>query len=311
MVFGARARRPCHWSWAAGIVAIWVLVSLAQVFAVGEEACIMVYFQAHRGGLEEVPENTLVALEHAWSIRGAVPEVDLRTTRDGVVVCMHDETPARTTNAPEPWRAKRIAEIPFETLRGWDAGGWFDAKYAGTPVPTLDEVLAAMRDKPDREIYLDLKDADEQRLAECLREAGLERRVIFVHGDVAACRRLQQLYEGARTMTWLSGTPRAIKARFEELAAEDFAGLSQLQLHLYGPRRGGSPVTYFLEPEYLRDAVKRTRAAGVALQARPMIFDALSLRGLIDAGIRWFVTDAPKAFAASIQEALSLPSAPE
>ncbi|HNT89767.1 MAG TPA: hypothetical protein PKL84_18030, partial [Candidatus Hydrogenedentes bacterium] len=61
MVFGARARRPCHWSWAAGIVAIWVLVSLAQVFAVGEEACIMVYFQAHRGGLEEVPENTLVA----------------------------------------------------------------------------------------------------------------------------------------------------------------------------------------------------------------------------------------------------------
>ncbi len=280
------------------------------VRAVGaEDARPMVYFQAHRGGLEEAPENTLAALEHAWSIPGAVPEIDLRTTQDGVVVCMHDETPARTTNAAEPWRDRQIPEIPYEVVRTWDAGATFDLRFAGARVPALDEVFAAMRGKPERQLYLDVKDADEQKLVEAIRAAGLERQIIFVHGEVETCRRLQALYDGARTMTWLSGTPSGMKARFEELAAANFAGLSQLQFHLRG-RRGSSGIQYAFDPRYLRGAAERARAAGIDLQLRPFLFDARSLRDLIDAGIRWYVTDAPGAFAAAVQEALSLsPSA--
>ena len=33
------------------------------------------YFQAHRGAVDEAPENTIVALQHAWTVPGAVPEV--------------------------------------------------------------------------------------------------------------------------------------------------------------------------------------------------------------------------------------------
>lgn len=270
----------------------------------------MVYFQAHRGGLEEAPENTLAALEHAWSIVGAVPEIDLRTTLDGVVVCMHDETPARTTNAPDPWRSMDITEIPYEIVRTWDAGSSFDARFAGAPVPRLDEVFASMRGKPERQLYLDMKDVDEQKLVNAIREAGLDRQIIFVHGEVEACRRLQGLYEGARTMTWLSGAPAGMNSRFEELAAANFAGLSQLQFHLRG-RRGSSGIEYVFDREYLRGAAERARAAGVELQLRPFLFDPASLRGLIDAGVHWFVTDAPESFAAAVQEAVSLPSARE
>ena len=49
-----------------------------------------VFFQAHRGGGNEMPENTLAAFKRAFEIPGAVPEVDLRTTQDGVIACMHD-----------------------------------------------------------------------------------------------------------------------------------------------------------------------------------------------------------------------------
>lgn len=267
-----------------------------------------VFFQAHRGGVEEVPENTLVALEHAWGVAGAVPEVDLQTTADGVIVCMHDDTPARTTNAPEEWKDKPVREIPLATLRTWDAGAWFEAKYAGTRVPTLDEVFGAMQGRPERQIYLDLKEVDMELLLACIRAAHLERRIIFVHGEPARCRELQGLYEGARTMTWLSGPPKQIKARFEELAAGGFAGITQLQFHL-AVRKHAAPIEYAIDDVYLRDAVRRTAAAGVEFQARPLDFDAASLRRLIELGIHWYVTDAPAAFAAAVREALSL--APE
>ena len=267
-----------------------------------------VFFQAHRGGVEEVPENTLPALIHAWGVRGAVPEVDLQTTADGVMVCIHDDTPARTTDAPPEWRDKRIPEIPFDVLRSWDAGAYFNTRFAGARIPTLDEVFALMKDRPESQIYLDLKGVDLDALLARIRAAGLERRIIFVHGDPARCRKLSALYEGARTMTWLSGPVKQVKRRFEQLAAGGFAGIYQIQFHL-PVTSAGPPIEYAFDDEYLRDAVRRAAAAGVELQARPFAFDAASLRRLIDIGIHWYVTDAPAAFAAAVQEALSLNAA--
>lgn len=283
------------------------IASLAATLPVAAELP-KIYFQAHRGGVEEVPENSLPALEHAWGVAGAVPEVDLQTTADGVIVCMHDDTPARTTDAPAEWKDKPIREIPFAALRAWDAGVFFDAKYAGTRVPTLDEVFAAMHGKPDRQLYLDLKEVAMDTLLARIHETGLETQIIFVHGDPARCIELRALYDGARTMTWLSGPPEQLKARFEELAAGGFAGISQLQFHLT-VRRRAPHIEYAIDDAYLRNAVRRATDAGVAFQARPFSFDAASLRRLIDLGIHWYVTDAPAAFAAAVQEALSL--APE
>lgn len=257
------------------------------------------WFQAHRGGLDEVPENTLPALEHAWAIPGAVPEVDLRTTRDGVIVCLHDETPARTTDAPAEWADKPLREVPFAELRAWDAGGWFDARFAGARAPSLDEVFGLMAEAAGREIYLDLKDVDLDRVVEAVKARGFEKRVIFVHGSPGYCRTLQRAFEGARTMTWLSGDPESIRRRFERLAGAGFPGISQLQFHLQvreGANVDGDDVEYVFDDAFLRDAAARTAAHGTALQVRPFVFTPASLRRLMDLGIRWYVTDAPAAF---------------
>jgi len=255
-----------------------------------------VYMQAHRGGLDEVPENTLAALQHAWSIPGAIPEVDLRTTKDGVIVCIHDKTPRRTTDAPDDWADTPIGEIPLARLRSWDAGRWFDPKYAGERTPTIDELLTMAAEDERRQLYLDLKDVHLDYLLVRIADAGLRDRVIWVHGDVSMCKDLQKMYDGARTMTWLSGLPGMMKRRFAELAETGFEGISQLQFHLPS-KKGDAPIEYLISLDYLREAKQKTDAAGVDLQLRPFEFDAASLRPLIDAGIRWYVADAPRKFA--------------
>jgi glycerophosphoryl diester phosphodiesterase len=255
-----------------------------------------VHFQAHRGGLLEVPENTLAAYRHAWSILGAIPEVDVAVTKDGVMVCMHDDTPERTTTATEEFRKKPLPEIPSEQLRTWDAGTKFNAKYAGEKVPLLTEVFDEMKGRPERQAYLDLKDVDLSKLVALIDRYGLRQQIIFVHGDPKVCAKLQRLYPGARTMTWLSGSPEKIKERFEKLAREGFAGISQLQFHLEAVETQPE-IRYALDRSFLLRAIEKTRAANVDLQVRPFEFDAKSLEYLTGLGIRWFVTDEPKRFA--------------
>src|SRR5438309_9548772 len=50
--------------------------------------------QAHRGAGELAEENTLEAFQLGWKL-GCVPESDLRTTRDGVIVAFHDDNFSR------------------------------------------------------------------------------------------------------------------------------------------------------------------------------------------------------------------------
>jgi glycerophosphoryl diester phosphodiesterase len=75
-------------------------------------------------------------------------EVDVRMTRDGQVVVMHDTTLRRTTDVRTrfPHRAPwSVGDFTLAELRTLDAGSWFDARYAGAAVPTLQEVLGLLR----------------------------------------------------------------------------------------------------------------------------------------------------------------------
>jgi len=268
-----------------------------------------IYFQAHRGGMDEVPENTLTAVRHAWGIPGAVPEIDLRTTEDGVIVVIHDATPARTTDAPEEERERPISELRLEELLQWDAGSWFDPAYAGERVPTLEEVFKEMQARPGARIYLDLKDVDLDALQALIEAHALLERILFVHGSQEMCVKLQERFPGTTTMTWISGGPEQIRPRFEELEASGFAGISQLQFHLRAEETD-TGIAYALDEAFLRDAVARTRTHGVELQLRPFLFDADSLRPLLALGVRWYVADAPHAFAEALAAAAALEAAP-
>jgi glycerophosphoryl diester phosphodiesterase len=63
-------------------------------------------------------------------------------TRDGVPVLLHDATLDRTTDARGP-----LAERTRAELAAIDAGGWFDAAFRGTRIPSLEEVLDRIGDR--------------------------------------------------------------------------------------------------------------------------------------------------------------------
>ncbi|HDI31391.1 MAG TPA: glycerophosphodiester phosphodiesterase, partial [Thermofilum sp.] len=85
----------------------------------------------HRGMRFVEPENTLRAIERALRCGVDAVEVDVRMTKDGRLVLMHDETVDRTTDGEG-----RVRDLTFNEIRRLDAG-------KGERVPTLEEVLEA------------------------------------------------------------------------------------------------------------------------------------------------------------------------
>ncbi len=91
---------------------------------------------AHRGASATAPENTVAAFSRALRAGARTLEMDVRFTKDGKPVIMHDATVDRTTNGTGPVSALTLAQV-----RRLDAGRWFAKRFRGTRVPTLRQVL--------------------------------------------------------------------------------------------------------------------------------------------------------------------------
>ncbi|MGB4776998.1 glycerophosphodiester phosphodiesterase [Microbacterium sp.] len=142
------------------------------------------FIAAHRGGSSMAPENTLPAVRAALVSGFGYVEVDLSLTADGVAVLMHDRTVNRTTDGEGS-----LASLTLAAVRTLDAGGWYSAAFAGTPVPTASEFLDVLAQLDGRAI-LDLKgvwtpEAADDLVGE-LAARGLERRVAVASFDARA-----------------------------------------------------------------------------------------------------------------------------
>jgi glycerophosphoryl diester phosphodiesterase len=91
---------------------------------------------AHRGASGYAPENTFAAFDLARQVGADGVETDVRLTRDGALVLLHDATLDRTTDGSGPIGRRAWAEV--ERL---DAGRWFGPEFAGQRVPRLDAFL--------------------------------------------------------------------------------------------------------------------------------------------------------------------------
>jgi glycerophosphoryl diester phosphodiesterase len=94
---------------------------------------------AHRGASALYPENTLRAFIAAADLGAEMCEFDVRMTRDGEVVVIHDATVDRTTDG-----RGRVASMSAAALGRLDAGVRFDAEFRGERIPTLAEVAEAL-----------------------------------------------------------------------------------------------------------------------------------------------------------------------
>lgn len=103
---------------------------------------------AHRGCSGVAPENTLPAFRKALDFGIPGVEFDIQIARTGELVVFHDSNLKRITGEDAP-----IKETDIDTIRGFDAGSWFDEEFAGAQIPLLDEVL----DLLGTEVYLDFE----------------------------------------------------------------------------------------------------------------------------------------------------------
>ena len=141
-----------------------LLLLALHASAVAEERTPLVV--AHRGLLLHAPENTLSNFRACLDLRIGF-EFDVQRTKDGILVCIHDNAVDRTTDG-----TGSVSELPWDKIRELDAGSWFDAKFAGERVPTVDQVLSLVAEYPKHKILIavDLKaenvEQDVVRLAE-------------------------------------------------------------------------------------------------------------------------------------------------
>lgn len=94
---------------------------------------------AHRGAMETHPENTIPAFLEAVNAGAHMIEFDVFLTKDKKMVVIHDETVDRTTNG-----TGKVSEFTLQQIKELDAGSWKADEFAGTKIPTIDEVLAVM-----------------------------------------------------------------------------------------------------------------------------------------------------------------------
>ena len=97
---------------------------------------------AHRGAKVVAPENTLPAFQKAIEMGAAGIELDTQATADDHLVVLHDFHLERTTTGNGPLREHTLAQ-----LQGVDAGIRFHESFAGTPIPTLDQVFDLVGDR--------------------------------------------------------------------------------------------------------------------------------------------------------------------
>jgi glycerophosphoryl diester phosphodiesterase len=146
----------------------------------------------HRGASAYAPMNTLPAFELAAEQGADGIELDVHRTRDGHAVVIHDFTIDATTNG-----TGTVTEMTLEQLKALDAGSWFGPEFAGTPMPTLDEVFEAV----GRRLYVNVEikslslqtDGIEQVVADAILRADLKERVIVSSFNPLALIRFRQM----------------------------------------------------------------------------------------------------------------------
>ncbi len=120
--------------------------SNAQIVAFFERCLLSpaaaVHPVARRGLRHAAPENTLPNVRACLDAHLGF-SCDVRRSRDGVLVCIHDDTLDRTTDGSGP-----VAAATYAELARLDAGGSFAPEFRGTQVPTVEDVFRLIAAHP-------------------------------------------------------------------------------------------------------------------------------------------------------------------
>ena len=188
----------------------------------------------HRGANALAPENTWPSAEAALQYGATWIEVDVRTSKDGVLFNLHDETLDRTTNGKGP-----LAEMLSDDVRQLDAGSWFAPQYAGLHVPTIAEMLDSLQGRAS--VFFDVKRGTPiPTLVSLVREKGFADKSFFWFGDEAMLREFialapeMKIKVNAGDIERLRYWQKVCKPSYVEIAPEKITDKFRSYCHRHG-----------------------------------------------------------------------------
>ena len=168
------------------------LLSLPQddalLAAVGGVTPLVTY---HRGDCSIAPENTMPAFRSAILKKGDRIELDVQMTKDGVAVVTHDTNLRRCTG-----KNAKVYNLTFAEIEQLDAGSWFSTRFAGTQIPSLEEVLQLCQGKIDLNVEIKPSAATptlEAETVRLLRKYGFEGHCVITSQSYETLHKVKEL----------------------------------------------------------------------------------------------------------------------
>ena len=172
----------------------------------------------HRAGGVEAPENTVKGIDVAYELGAKGCEIDIQRTSDGCYVVNHDADFERVAGV-----SKKPSEMTLSEVK--------ELSVDGEPVPTLEEMLDASKDKVILFVELKGETADEQMADDAVRiikEKGMQDQAVLISLKLDVLEYIEQKYPEMQTgyLAFISfgqieDTPFDYLALEEEIATDD------------------------------------------------------------------------------------------
>lgn len=205
---------------------------------------------AHRGLSYYAPEETLPAYLLALEIgEDLYLEADIQRTKDGVLVCFHDDNLKRTTNIAQVFPDKKdyeIHQLTYEELKQLDLGSWFNLKYPerarktfeNLKIFTLEELANIAKTKPNLGLYLETKSAH--------KFPGIEKEMILLLYKKGWINKNELSLELQEEVQNLPQEPEVNFSKYKKVIFQSFEIESLRLLKQYAP---GIPRVYLVDEE--------------------------------------------------------------
>ena len=169
----------------------------------------MVLVAAHRGAHNDNFENSIASTKQAIKLGVDIIEVDVKSTKDGTIVLMHDATIDRTTTGTGKVEELTLAEI--RTYRLKDAAGTISKET----VPTFENFLKVTKGKIL--VDIDMKTDNVEGIMRAVAKTGTNEEVFYFDNDYDQLRRIKNLNGEAQIM------PRAYSVQMADSALTQFS----------------------------------------------------------------------------------------
>jgi glycerophosphoryl diester phosphodiesterase len=188
---------------------------------------------AHRGYHLNYPENSVSAIQAAIKKRFDFVEVDVRTTKDGQLILMHDQEIDRTTNG-----SGKISAMSLEQVKNVNL---ITKKNLQEKVPLFAEAIQAAKGKMG--LYVDVKDASSAAIIRELEKYDMVNRAV-IYADWQQLAEMKQLNPNIRIMPEIETVaafrqamnmlqPRIVAMSWDNFSAELVSTIKEAKVEIF------------------------------------------------------------------------------